>query len=63
MTTDKARKRAVRTRMTKTGESYTTARRQVAREGDAPAPAATRLGAVTPGPGHRAATAASCRPG
>jgi hypothetical protein len=29
MTTDKARKRAVRTRMTKTGESYTAARRNV----------------------------------
>lgn len=36
MTTDKARKRAVRTRMTKTGESYTAAQRQVAREADAP---------------------------
>jgi hypothetical protein len=31
MTTDKARKRAVRTRMTKTGERYTAARRHVAR--------------------------------
>jgi hypothetical protein len=37
MTTDKARKRAVRDRMTKTGESYTAARRQLA----GPAPAAT----------------------
>ena len=35
MTTDKARKRAVRTRMTKTGERYAAARRQVT--GDRPA--------------------------
>ena len=35
MTTDKARKRAVRTRMTKTGESYAAARRMVIKE---PAP-------------------------
>ena len=32
MTTDKARKRAVRTRMTKTGERYAAARRQLARD-------------------------------
>jgi hypothetical protein len=37
MTTDKARKRAVRTRMAKTGERYAAARRQVGR----PEPAAT----------------------
>jgi uncharacterized protein YndB with AHSA1/START domain len=36
MTTDKARKRAVRDRMAKTGESYTAARRHLAPPGDAP---------------------------
>jgi hypothetical protein len=38
MTTDKARKRAVRTRMTKTGESYTAARRNVIKEPAPPTP-------------------------
>ena len=38
MTTDKARKRAVRTRMTKTGESYAAARRMVTKEPAPPAP-------------------------
>jgi hypothetical protein len=36
MTTDKARKRAVRTRMSKTGESYTAARRHVAKAAPLP---------------------------
>jgi hypothetical protein len=36
MTTDKARKRAIRTRMTKTGERYTAARAQISKP-DAPA--------------------------
>lgn len=39
MTTDKARKRAVRTRMTKTGESYAAARRMVNKEPAPPTPA------------------------
>lgn len=34
MTTDKARKRAIRTRMSKTGERYTAARRQIGRRDD-----------------------------
>jgi uncharacterized protein YndB with AHSA1/START domain len=37
MTTDKARKRAVRSRMQKTGERYAAARRHVVRDGDQPA--------------------------
>ena len=37
MTTDKARKRAVRTRMQKTGERYAAARRHVTTIADAPA--------------------------
>jgi hypothetical protein len=41
MTTDKARKRAVRQRMTKTGESYTTARRYLADAATTAAPAST----------------------
>jgi uncharacterized protein YndB with AHSA1/START domain len=36
MTTDKARKRAVRSRMQKTGERYAAARRHVVRDGDQP---------------------------
>jgi hypothetical protein len=45
MTTDKARKRAVRTRMTKTGESYTAARHQIASEpASIPPPLPPRLG-------------------
>ncbi len=37
MTTDKARKRAVRSRMQKTGERYAAARRHVVHDGDQPA--------------------------
>jgi hypothetical protein len=42
MTTDKARKRAVRSRMQKTGERYAAARRHVVRDGD-PASLPTRV--------------------
>jgi hypothetical protein len=48
MTTDKARKRAVRSRMTKTGESYAAARRNVVKE-PPPAPTAARTQAEAPG--------------
>jgi Domain of unknown function (DUF4287) len=41
MTTDKARKRAVRSRMTKTGESYTAARRNVVKEPPPPVEASS----------------------
>ena len=40
MTTDKARKRAVRTRMQKTGERYAAARRHVTAVGEAAPPSA-----------------------
>ena len=48
MTTDKARKRAVRTRMTKTGERYAAARRHVVREAASPAIAAPPAPATLP---------------
>ena len=56
MTTDKARKRAVRTRMTKTGERYAAARRHVVDPGPDPSPVARTDTAVPP------ASAASAPP-
>jgi hypothetical protein len=61
MTTDKARKRAVRSRMTKTGESYTAARRRVV--GDPPTAAtAEPTSTVELAPGAEAAPARPPRP-
>ena len=50
MTTDKARKRAVRTRMTKTGERYAAARRHIVGEAAAPAAAASLTSTAPPAP-------------
>jgi hypothetical protein len=55
MTTDKARKRAVRTRMTKTGERYAAARRHIVDPGPDPV-AAEPTEAALPSPPASAAT-------